>query len=153
ALHNGREANGVPKKPEKPAVEEARKPPPPGPDPSVVGGDAQLTPIEGELPYLNDRTRAEFRRQWDAVKMYDHPYVVYLNMWAARLPASAPKCPTRKEVPPGLRGLLAHLRPGQDIEALSERQLCEAIDQVLNYDAWRAQAGRRVYSDANKPLE
>lgn len=146
----GAEANGVTPTPNDVRPDDGNKPPANGNRPG--GSEADLTPIEGELPYLNDRTRAEFRRKWEAVKMYDHPYIAFLDAWADRLPASAPKCKTVDDVRAGLRGLLGHIRPGEPVDNLTPSQLRDSIDQLLSYESWRARIGPRGFEDGAKPL-
>lgn len=121
--------------------------------PMTPGDDADLTPVGGEVPYLNQRTARRLRQQIGNAGKYDHPYVVFLNEMAGRLPESAPACKDSADVRQGLRKLYEALQPGDDTAEWPADRLRKAIDSAMDYDAWRQKAGRRVYRDRDKPLD
>ena len=134
----------------KPTTPANGRPPPVVPLP---GEDADLTPVGGEVPYLNERTARRFRQRVGTASKYDHPYVAFLTEFATRLPDAAPSCKDAADVRQGLRKLHDIVLPGDDTVEWPAERLRQAIDAVLNYDAWRQAAGRRVYRDRDKPLD
>jgi hypothetical protein len=124
----------------------------PAPIAPATGDDSDLTPVGGEVPYLNERTTRRFKQVIDKSGKYDHPYVVFLTDMATRLPESAPSCKDAAEVRQGLRKLHDTLLPGDETAEWPADRLRQAIDKAMNYDEWRQKAGRRVYRDRDKPL-
>ncbi|MFL5340984.1 MAG: hypothetical protein ACJ8F7_12625 [Gemmataceae bacterium] len=111
-----------------------------------------LTPLHGEVPYLNERTRGRFLQPLGSAAVYDHPYCAYLKETAARLPESAPRCQGPEDVRQGLRQLLAGLQPDLDTADWSNEHLKDAIDVALTYENWRRGPGARNFRDRGKLL-
>jgi len=112
-----------------------------------------LKPVQGEVPYLRERTRKRFRQALSASEIYEHPYTIYLKEFADRLPDSAATCRSDDDVLAALRDLFKRLNPEIDAKEWNVDKLQAAIDRELNYDDWRQKAGRRIYADRDKPLE
>ena len=53
--------------------------------------EGDLTPVRGEVPYLNERTKGRFLQPLGSAKVYDHPYCAYLQETGERLPEAAPR--------------------------------------------------------------
>src|SRR4029077_3529263 len=110
----------------------------------ATGDDADLTPVSGEVHYLNERTTRRFKQIVGNALKYEHPYVAFLNDMATRLPESAPSCRDSADVRQGLRKLYDTLQPGDDTAEWPANRLRQSIDKAMNYDEWRQKAGRRV---------
>ena len=109
-----------------------------GPDPP--GDGVTLTPVAGEVPYLN-RARPAARASGSARKLST---IIPMSCFSEM--ATAPVVQGFRRRAAGAAKLHDVLRPGEDTVDWPAEKLRQAIDGT-DYDAWRQKAGRRVYRD------
>lgn len=115
--------------------------------------DTALKPVNGEVPYLRERTKLRFEQVLGRSAIYDHPYVLFVKEIGGRLPEKAPACRDDEEVAGALRSLLGRLNPELRIDDWPVDKLRAAIDLELSYEKWRQGAAKRAFVDRGKPLD